>query len=297
MQRIKSGWKKPAIIFLTLLLLAEIGDVVRLRYFDSALHLPVLMYHHFAEECPDGTVVTPERFREQMTALRDAGYHTVTTAQVVAYVREGAPLPEKPVLITMDDGYTSNLTVAAPILEELGMCATVFVIGIFEGRAYDPNTGWPITPMSHFSYPEALPWVEKGVIDLQSHSFNLHPLASDTFHGRKGMLRMKGESGEDYRQALLDDDALARQQREEDGIAAGLNALAFPFGYYDMELDGVLKEAGYAATFTIDERINRLNVGDESGLRMMGRFNVTDRVSGGELVDRLDRYSNNVRNK
>ena len=290
MQRKKIGWKKPVILLLTLLLLFQICDLVRLRYFDNACHLPVLMYHHFAEECPDGTVVTPQRFREQMTALRDAGFHAVTIAQVIDYVETAAPLPDKPVLITMDDGYASNLDIAAPILEELGMCATVFVIGAYEGAARNPNNGWIIT-MPHFSYQEALPWVEKGVMDLQSHSFNLHPMESDTFNGRAGMLRMKGESSEDYRQAILSDDAQTRQRREEDGLTSRLNALAFPFGYYDRELDGILMEAGYAATFTIDNRLNRLSPGNPECLRMMGRINVTDQMTGETLVSRVERYS------
>ena len=268
MQRKKAGWKKPAILFLALLLLLQIADLVRLRYFDSACHLPVLMYHHFDTECFDSTVVSPERFREQMTALRDAGFHTVSIPQVIDYVETGAPLPDKPVLITMDDGYASNLTVAAPILEELGMCATVFVIGAYEGET---------------------PWAEKGVLDFQSHTFNMHLLVRDGFSSRDGMLRMPGESAGDYRQALLSDGAKARQRREEDGLPTALNALAFPFGYYDVELDGILREAGYAATFTIDERLNRLLPGHPESLRMMGRINVTDFMSGEKLVKRAER--------
>lgn len=290
MHRKTSGWKKPVLLLLTLLLLLQVADLARLRYFDSALHLPVLMYHHFDEECPDGTVVTPARFREQMTALHDAGFHTVTLSQVIDYVNTGAALPDKPVLITMDDGYESNLTVAAPILEELDMCATIFVIGAYEGEARNPNSGWRIS-IPRFAYAEALPWIEKGVLDLQSHSFNMHLLIKDGFSGRDGMLRMPEENTDDYRQALLDDDALARRRRTEDGVAGELSALAFPFGYYDRELDRILEQAGYAATFTIDQRLNRLLPGQPECLRMLGRINVTDRMSGEKLVRRTERYS------
>lgn len=290
MQREKTGWKKPAILFLILLLLFQMGDLVYLRYFDAKRHLPVLMYHHFDQECPDGTVVTPERFREQMTALRDAGYQTVTIRQVRDYVEEGGTLPDKPVLITMDDGYTSNPTIAAPILEELGLCATVFVIGVYEGEVRNINNGWKIS-IPRFSYQEALPWVEKGVLDLQSHSFNMHLLIADGFSNRDGMLPMKGESAADFRQTILNDAEQARLRREEDGVPGDLCALAFPFGYYNQKLDGVLAEAGYAATFTIDERLNRLTPGDPACLRMLGRINITDQTSGEKLVKRVQRYS------
>lgn len=255
----------------------------------SSCPLPVLMYHHFAQESDSGTVVTTERFQEQVTAMKEAGYHAVTIAQLVAYVEEGTALPDKPVLITMDDGYASNLTEAAPILEEAGMCATVFSIGINEGEECYPHSGEPMW-QERFAFEKARPWVEKGVIDVQSHTYDMHQLASYGYSGRDGVRRLEGESSEDYRRAVLGD-AEAFRQRRGDRVGTQLLALAYPFGYYTEEADALLKEAGYAATFTIDERPNRLRIHDESCLRMMGRLNVTDWMSGEYLVQQLDRYS------
>ena len=289
MRQKKSGWKRPALLFLVLLLLAQIGDIVYLQYFDtSRRRLPVLMYHHFADEAKEGTVVTPVRFREQMNALKEAGYQAVTIPQVIDYVENGAPLPARPILITMDDGYGSNLDTAAPILEETGMCATVFAIGINEGEEYYPHSGEPMW-QERFAFEKAAPWVEKGIIDVQSHTFDMHQLASYGYSGRDGVLRLEGESDEDYRQALLSDTEAFRQRRGN-RVGTELLALAYPFGYYDMEADKIMREAGYQLTVTIDERINRLRSGDEECLRMLGRFNVTDHISGEALVDRLDHY-------
>lgn len=291
MRQKKSGWKRPALLFLILLLLAQIGDIVYLQYFDtSRRRLPVLMYHHFADEAKEGTVVTPVRFREQMDALKEAGYQAVTIPQVIDYVENGAPLPARPILITMDDGYGSNLDAAAPILEETGMCATVFAIGINEGEEYYPHSGEPMW-QERFAFEKAAPWVEKGVIDVQSHTFDMHQLASYGYSGRDGVLRLEGESDEDYRQALLSDMEAFRQRRGN-RVSTELLALAYPFGYYSEEADALLKEAGYAVTFTIDERPNYLSVHNGSCLRMMGRVNVTDWISGQELVQLLQPYSN-----
>lgn len=272
-----------ALLAAMILLLADIWYVAR---GGEICRLPVLMYHHFAQESPYGTIVSFDKFREQMTALRDAGYETVTIPQIIDYVDGGAPLPDKPVLITMDDGYTSNLTDAAPVLEELGMNATVFVIGVNEGEEIYIHNGEPLSP-PRFSYEEAAPWVEKGVIDVQSHTFDLHQTASYGYSCRDGMLAMDGESGQDYRRALAED--MARFRSRRDGRAAtDLVALAFPFGFYDRNLDDILAAEGIAVTFTIDERINRLTPYDRRCLRMMGRFNVTEDCSGEELVRRLD---------
>ena len=190
----------------------------------------------------------------------------------------------------MDDGYGSNLDTAAPILEETGMCATVFAIGINEGEEYYPHSGEPMW-QERFAFEKAAPWVEKGIIDVQSHTFDMHQLASYGYSGRDGVLRLEGESDEDYRQALLSDTEAFRQRRGN-RVGTELLALAYPFGYYSEEADALLKEAGYAVTFTIDERPNYLSVHNGSCLRMMGRVNVTDWISGQELVQLLQPYSN-----
>ncbi len=292
MQRKKVSWKAPLIIVLVFILLCQIGDLLYITYFKpTGYRLPVLMYHHFVDEdaSTTGTIVTTFRFREQMTALKEAGYHAVTIPQIIDYVENGAALPKYPILITMDDGYASNLTEAAPILEDLGMCATIFVIGVNEGEEYYVHTGEPMW-QERFAFEKAAPWVEKGIIDIQSHTYDMHQLASYGYSGRDGVLRLEGESEEDYRQAVLAD-AEAFRRRREGRVATDLVALAYPFGYYTMEADEFLKEAGYAATFTIDERPNWLQAGDGSCLRMMGRLNVTDGYSGEDLVNRVNRYS------
>ena len=199
----------------------------------------------------------------------------------------GTPLPDKPVLITIDDGYTSNLKVAAPILEEMGFCATVFVIGVNEGEDFYVHSGAPLSP-PRFSYEEAAEWVAKGVLDLQSHTYDMHQLASYGYSGRDGVLPMEGETDEAYRAALREDVRLFRERREG-RVDTPLVALSYPFGYYGEEADQVLTEEGIPITFTIEERCSRLRTGNPACLRMMGRFNVTESWTGEALVERLDR--------
>lgn len=254
---------------------------------EARTDLPVLMYHHFDDSVTADTVVSGEKFREQMTALKEAGYTAVNLSQLLDFVENGVPLPRRPVLITMDDGYTSNLETAAPILEELDMCATVFVIGINEGEEIYLHSGEPLTPL-RFSYESAADWVEKGVLDLQCHSMDMHRLEGSGGSARNGMLPQDGESGEAYRRAIAEDMRLFRRRRV--GRAASqLTALAYPFGFYTEDLDSLLEEEGVLFTFTTDEHSNRLYIGDYSSLRMLGRYNVTERLSGQELVQLLNR--------
>lgn len=249
--------------------------------------LTVLMYHHFDENVVADTMVSEQRFREQMTALKNAGYTTVTLQQVLDFVDRGVPLPEKSVLITMDDGYTSNLTIAAPILEELGMCATIFPIGIYAGEQISPNSGNPLYP-ARFSYEDAKVWVDKGVLDLQSHTYNMHQQAQDGFSGRDGILPLEGEFDSEYWAALLDDAKAFAQKRARHEISTPLFALAYPYGFFTAGADEPLQKAGIRVTFTVLEHSNILRVGDESCLWNMGRLNVTDRDTGEVLLRRLE---------
>lgn len=253
---------------------------------DSA-DLPVLMYHHFDTEILSNTVVSGEKFREQMTALKNAGYTSVTLTQILEFVENGTSLPDKPILITMDDGYTSNLEVAAPILEELGMTAVVFVIGINEGETLYVHSGQPFYS-ARFSYEEAAPWVKKGVLNLQSHSMDMHQLESHGYSGRNGMLPLNGESDETYQHAIKEDMSLFRQRRNG-RVSTDLTALAYPYGFYLQATDDLLANDGILLTFTTEERCNQICIGDYSSLRLLGRYNITERISGEELVNLLNK--------
>ena len=264
------GWRKWAALALGLLLVLLGADTL---YAESrTCTLPVLMYHHFAQEGNGGTIVSEARFREQMEALKGDGFTAVTLGEVLDYVDNGAPLPEKPVLITMDDGYTSNLEIAAPILEELGFRATVFVIGVNEGRTAYLHDGKELKP-PRFSYEEASEWVNKGVLDLQSHTWDMHQLASYGFSGRDGVRALPGEKREDWKQAVTEDLETFREARKG-RVATELVALAYPFGYWEEAVDQWLEDAGITLTFTTEEHANRLRAGDRDSLRCLDRKSV-----------------------
>ena len=134
---------------------------------------------------------------------------------------------------------------------------------------------------------EAAQWVEKGVLELQSHTFDLHQLAADG--GRDGILPMPREERADYCTALLADARAFAQRRLDHGVDSPLVALAYPYGYFDASSMEILRGADYRMSFTVQERVNFLSVGDESCLWDMGRWNVTERDSGEALVQRLER--------
>lgn len=93
--------------------------------------VPILMYHVMSAP-PAGTPypalwTDPALFRAQMHALAAAGYHGVTLAQVDAAWHGGRGLPRRPVVVSFDDGYHSQVTHAAPVLRRLGWRGVFFL--------------------------------------------------------------------------------------------------------------------------------------------------------------------------
>lgn len=134
----------------------------------------ILMYHAFTEnEAETSSVCTlASEFERQLSALRDAGYTSVGYADLIEFVNGKGKLPEKPLIISIDDGYQNNLDLAAPLLEKYGFCANIAVIGVSIGHTTYKDTDIPIMP--HFSLEDARPWIKRGVLTVTTHSYDMH---------------------------------------------------------------------------------------------------------------------------
>ena len=133
--------------------------------------VPVLMWHNLAEESSGDMTISVDTFRAQIEALHEAGFKTVSLQQLYDYVHFGTELPEKPIVLTFDDGYFSNYEYAFPILQEYDMQATIFAIGVSVGKDTYKDTDHAMTP--HFGVDEAREMVASGLISVQSHTYDI----------------------------------------------------------------------------------------------------------------------------
>jgi peptidoglycan/xylan/chitin deacetylase (PgdA/CDA1 family) len=108
----------------------------------SVIRLPILMYHYIRRPpaMRDDMLgyrlsVSPENFQAQMDWLYSNHYHPVTFDQVRAYFAGKAPLPSRPLIITLDDGYADLYTTAFPILQGHGFSAVAYIVSGFVDRA------------------------------------------------------------------------------------------------------------------------------------------------------------------
>lgn len=251
---------------------------------DSEKRLPVFMYHHFAEVGDGGDTISYENFKTQIKAIKDAGYRTVTLKDLDNFIRQGKNLPDKAVLITMDDGYRSNTEFAYKMLKENGFNAVVFPIGSSIGKDTYKETNHPIIP--HFSIDEAKDAMD--VLEFGSHSFDMHQSTEleEEKPVRNFAIPLEGEDDFSFvdafrRDVFLEEDAMK-------SIFSKTKAFAYPGGYYSDLTAVILSENDYRFTFLTEEHQNYLLKGlRQSGLGM-GRFNMTDHRTYQDTINLLE---------
>ena len=95
--------------------------------------VPILTYHKFSNGSSNRMTVKTEEFERQMRYLKENGYRTVGLDQLLDFMEFKSSLPDKAVVITIDDGWRSAYQIAYPILKEYGFKAVLFLYTDFVG--------------------------------------------------------------------------------------------------------------------------------------------------------------------
>ena len=147
--------------------------------------IPVIMYHNVGSDYPGwpwNFLVTPlEVFEGHMRILKERGWTTITLDELYAHVSKGASVPEKPIVLTFDDGYRDNYVHAFPILRKYGHRAVIWMsVDFVDPRADCPPTLEDVwagrIPMGDLDARGYLSWAEmrrmvaSGLVDIQSHA-------------------------------------------------------------------------------------------------------------------------------
>jgi peptidoglycan/xylan/chitin deacetylase (PgdA/CDA1 family) len=95
--------------------------------------VPILLYHHIGIKAEDRYYVTPDAFEQQMRWLYEHGYTAITVSQLAEVLLHGGLLPERPVVITFDDGAQDVYTTAFPIMQRYGFVGTFYLVVTYLG--------------------------------------------------------------------------------------------------------------------------------------------------------------------
>jgi len=193
----------------------------------APLLVPVLMYHEIAgiTDTSSKLAVAPEVFAEQISYLRDAGFTTISAGALAASLAGGGKeLPERPVVITFDDGYGDFYSQALPLLKQHGQTATLFQTTGGVGVA-----GREKRMMNWREITEA---AEAGV-EIGAHSIT-HPQLDQ------------------LPAAALREELYASKSQLEEHLGMAVPGLAYPYGYSNEKVRQVARELGYGYAYAVD---------------------------------------------
>lgn len=194
--------------------------------YSWTLKVPILMYHYVSEP-PDGSdkyrrdlSVTPEDFEQQLAYLAENGFETVDLYDLSLAIASKKELPEKPVVITLDDGYVDNYENAFPILQSQGMKATFFIVTEFIDEGREGYLNW-----------EMVEEMAGAGMRIESHS-KTHPDLSI--------------AERDY----VIYEALGSQETIAAHIGYTPRYFCYPGGRYDEETMAIIEELGFWGALT-----------------------------------------------
>jgi len=199
--------------------------------------VPIIMYHAVEDEPRPAKYkhfyVTASEFAFHVRWLRIAGYQPVSLDTLLAAMDGEATLPEKPIVLTFDDGYENLMRNAAPLLAELGWPYTVFLVSERIGGKNDwvVPEGYEPTPL--LSWPQILELSAQGFAQFQPHTAT-HPKLKE-----------------------LDKSAIRREiadcrDRLQDRLQAAMTCLCYPYGDYDPLVVEIAREEGMLMAVTTE---------------------------------------------
>lgn len=219
---------------------------------DGSIPLPVVMYHGLVREkkYQNKFFIDPKLFESDLVYLKENNYTPIFVSDLIAYVDDGVPLPERPVLITFDDGFYNNYLYAYPLLREYNMKAVISVLGNLSDKYSKINDRHPY--YSYLTWNDIRELGASGYFEVQNHSYNMHEHGKGS---RRGSMQKQGESLEQYRNALINDVG-GMQNRIYEVTGQRPTAFAYPFGFISSSSKDILKEMGIRSTFSCAEGLN-----------------------------------------
>ncbi len=254
---------------------------------DTSVNVPVVMYHQISEKnnCGD-YVLSLTELKNDFQYFRDNNITPISFRQLKDFTENGTPLPQKPVIITFDDGCRSFLTKVVPLLEEYGYPANVNIIGSLT-KFYTEN-GDTNDNYAYLNENDLKSLSEHPLVEIGCHTYDLHHLS-----GRRGMSRLNTESEEEYIN-LISKDIKAFDDLYYKITGDKLTIFAYPYGIKNKILPGILQESGYKILLTSGERVNKISVG--CTLTEIGRFNRPHGLDSKTFFSKLFPIANDTAN-
>lgn len=248
---------KLLICFIILLLVSSCIGIYTFTnassYEEESIKLPIIMYHSILKDTSKSGkyIVTPSTLEADLQYIANNGYTTITMTDLIAYVYENSVLPEKPIIITFDDGHYNNLGYAVPLLKKYNMKAVISIVGKYTdtfSESDEANLNY-----SYLRWKDIEELMNSGIIEFQNHTYNLHSESN----GRMGCSKKLYESEENYRK-ILSNDIILLQQKFQENTGYTPNTFTYPFGSISKASIPIVKDLGFKASLSCSTGVNNI---------------------------------------
>lgn len=248
----------------------EINAVNKTIIDDGSVCVPILMYHEVKPLKSGKDAITPAEFESDLKYLKNSEYTPITMTELINFVYSKKTLPEKPIIISFDDGYYNNYVYAFPLIKKYNMKIVLSVIGkSVDDYTCDPGKN---IDFAHATWAQLNEMLDSGLVEIQNHTYNMHTNTKARF----GCAKTKGESKNHYEQALRAD---LQKMQDEAKLFTGRvpNTFTYPYGEISEESLPIIKSLGFKASLSCDYGVNLINHDPESlyGLNRICRVHGT----------------------
>jgi peptidoglycan/xylan/chitin deacetylase (PgdA/CDA1 family) len=223
----------------------------------SDIKLPVIMYHHInnldgipsSDAVGIGLRISEQALEKQLLYLKENNYTTINSFQLYDYWKQATSLPEKPILLTFDDGYIDNYTKALPLLQKYKMVGDFAiitkVIGTGEYMNYDQlkdilKAGSSIS--SHTQLHCSLAYKQKDGSFLETPVVQVKDIKDEcpslNYPSQMNSNQVKNE-------------LINSKKTLEDNLGIKVTTLVYPFGHHNKQTQAFAREVGYEFAFTV----------------------------------------------
>jgi peptidoglycan/xylan/chitin deacetylase (PgdA/CDA1 family) len=200
------------------------------------------MYHEVTESDPvfSRLAVSPADLERQLGYLAEAGFTPVTAGTLAAAARDGsaASLPDRPVVLTFDDGFADFHGTVLPLLSAFGFTATIFITaGMIGGPAGSPA----VRPLGRMLTWTQLHELAEAGIEIGAHSYT-HPQLDQLPAARAGH------------------ELRTSKAEIEDHLGSPVPGMAYPYGYFSRAVVAAAQQSGYQYSCAVSNTMGGTDV-------------------------------------
>lgn len=230
----------------------------------SDVKIPILLYHDFTTVVPENDpdnfnyINTPQSFEEDIKVLVENGYTFISMEELNEAYNGKIELPNKPILINMDDGYYSNYEYIYPILNKYNIKASIFIV--------TDKIGKEINGKRYLGWKECLEMQNSGIVEICSHS------KRHVFYDKLDVKEIRDDVLESYR---IIEKNLGKKY---------VKIFSYPYGAYTKATVWVLKLNGIDMQ-VYDIGVNYFNKFNKDYIK---RINVPCEMTGKEIIEEIN---------